>query len=136
MCSLRLNEPTLDALADLSKTGENKKQKYEKRLFNWANEANTQISGYLDNHDGSLSHMPPDLRHLRHYYLGRHRIYISGSHKNCFYLAWYIKKFKKDGRDVEGSEKFNNVLYKALNSPTNRHLCYDEAQERYVAHEL
>ncbi len=135
MCSLRVNDITLKALADLARTGDNRDQMCEKRLVNFANDANEKNPGPFDAHSGSLKGLPSDLNHIRHYRFGkasRHRIYLSGSHKNCFYTAWYVKTFKKDDEDEEHEKAFQNKLKDALSSPGGHFLVLDDNTKKYV----
>jgi hypothetical protein len=63
--------------------------------------------------------MPDDLKEIRHYDLGRHRIYLTGAHQSCSYQAWFVKINKDDGKLVEGTKKFDNMLRKAMNTDTD-----------------
>jgi hypothetical protein len=100
-------------------SGQNLNQRLEKRLYKIASEADATNPGHLDNPAGRLKYMPQDLRHIRHYdFFVRHRVFITGSHKNCSYDAVYIKEFKRDGVLTEGSAKFDRILRNALADDT------------------
>lgn len=126
MCLLLVNQAILDSFANLTQIGVNEDDVYQKKLIRFADAADTKYPGPLDNSSGCLKHMPDDLKHIRHYRVGRHRIFLTGHHKNCHYHAWYIKEFKRDGRDTEGSKPFNETLRTVLNSPANNLLTIDE----------
>lgn len=133
MCLMRLNQITVDALQELTRIGENPEQMCEKRMYRFAQEANPDQPGPYDNQAGALRHMPDDLKGIRHYRIGkasRHRIYLTGSHKNCSYSAWYIKDFKKSGREVEGGKAFNKVLRAALADADRFWMIYHEEDDR------
>ncbi len=139
MCLLRVNDITLAALAELTHIGENKKQICEKRLVMLAEEANATNAGHFDDHSGSLKGFPSDLRHIRHYRFGkasRHRIYLSGSHKQCYYSAWYVKCHKKSDVDAENDKAFQNKLSKALNDVPKYIIALDSETETYVRRDI
>ena len=111
MCSIRLNQTAEEQIEGIS---EPIPTKFRKRLVQFASAANPQNAGPMDSQEGVLRYMPDDLKHVRHYDVGRHRYYITGTHKDCQYDCWLIKAFKKSGVLTEGSAAFNALLKKAL----------------------
>lgn len=119
---MQVNATVKEQLADLTRAGANKGRKWEKKLAQFAREANESQPGPLDNPKGKLSHMPSRLRHIRHYQLGRHRIFLAGSHQTCSYQGYLIKEFKRAGVDTEGSQSFQQKLLSALSNPATDYL--------------
>ena len=134
MCLLRVNELTVSAITELTRVGDNKSQMCEKRLAAFAAEANEKNAGPFDNPSDGLVGMPAELKHIRHYRFGkasRHRIYLSGSHKNCYYCAWCVKSFKKNDKDEENTKAFQRKLTNALNSQQKYQLILNSETENY-----
>ncbi len=94
----------------------------ERRLFQFANEADINKPGGLDNPALAMKRMPDDLRDVRKIRIGRHRVYFIGHHQQCRFHAFYIKSFKKTGVDDEDDPKHQRKLSGALVEPVNQHL--------------
>lgn len=92
----------------------------ERRLFQFANEANIDSSGGLDNPALVMKRMPEELRDVRKIRIGYHRVYFTGSHRHCAYRAFYIKPFKKTGVNDEDDRKHQRKLSAALREPMTR----------------
>ena len=58
--------------------------------------------------------MPAELKHIKKYRYGRHRVYFSGHHSECSYAVWYVKMFKKSDVDAEAERSFHDKLRRAL----------------------
>jgi hypothetical protein len=89
----------------------------EKRLFQFALEADVNRRGGLDNPAYLMKRMPDELRDVRKITIGRHRVYFHGKHTDCNYHAFYIKSFKKTGVDDEDDRSHQNRLIAAKNKP-------------------
>ena len=61
--------------------------------------------------------MPPDLREIRKTTIGRHRLFFTGYHTQCRYVAFYLKRFKQYGVNDEDDKAFQNILRRALEDP-------------------
>jgi len=115
MCSISINQ-TVDA--QLTALGDAKKRKkLKKRVFRLADEAKTDISGALDLTSCHIKRMPPDLREIRKTTIGRHRLFFTGYHTQCRYVAFYLKRFKQYGVNDEDDKAFQNILRRALEDP-------------------
>jgi hypothetical protein len=115
MCSISLNstvENQLNTLGDAKK-----RKKFEKRVFRLADEAKTDISGALDLTSCHMKRMPQDLREIRKTTIGRHRLFFTGYHTQCRYVAFYLKLFKQYGVNDEDDKAFQNILRRALEDP-------------------
>ncbi len=84
------------------------------RLGHFANVANKETPGALDDPATHRKRMPDLLKETRKKRIGRHRIYYSGNHQGCRYDVFYIKLFKKSGTDDEDDPKFQKRLIRLL----------------------
>jgi len=114
VCSVQLNQTISNQFEALSREGKNKNKMWQRKLEHFAAEANVTNPGPLDHPAGSLKHMPEELRDIRHYRIGDHRVFVTGAHKDCTYQAWYIKQDKKSGVLGEGTSEFQRILTNAL----------------------
>lgn len=114
MCSISINKTVDKQLDQLQRANSRDKTMIEKRLFGFADEANSERRGSLDASDKKLKRMPPGLENVRKIRIGRHRVYYVGSHWQCSYKAFYIKMFKKSDVDQEDSRRFQERLLRAL----------------------
>ena len=123
MCSL-----TINATADGILGGHNEKDKkmIEKRMIAFAKEASVEKSGALD--ISTLKRMPEELKDLRKWTIGRHRVYYVGHHTRCNYRIIHIKSFKKTGVDDENDKHFQNALAKIIDTPEIRTLELPQTQ--------
>lgn len=121
MCSISTNA-TIDN--QLTSLGPREKNLIERRLFQFADDANLDRLGGLDNPGLIWKRRPQELRDVnaRKLRIGRHRIYFTGSNKQCSYFAFCIKSFKKGGVDDEDDTKHQNRLINAMKDPTIRTL--------------
>jgi len=117
MCSISSNTVANKQLKDLELSHD--KVMIEKRLFCFANEANTDTPGALDRPQTHMKRMPIDLKDVRKITIGRHRIYFTGHHSRCSYDVIYIKKFKKTGVDDDDDRNFQKKLKLALQYSVN-----------------
>jgi len=85
----------------------------EKRLFQFARDADVNRRGGLDNPALIMKRMPEDLKDVRKITIGRHRVYFTGHNTQCSYKAIYVKLFKKTGVDDEDDPKHQKQLIKA-----------------------
>jgi len=115
MCSVSLNSTVNKQLADLDRS--NDKTMLEERLFKYAEEADVNKPGALDNPSCHMRRMPADLKEIRKISIGRHRIYFTGHHSQCSYQAIYIKKFKRTGEEDDDDKVFQGKLIRALQQP-------------------
>ena len=120
MCSISVNRTVDEQIAELGHSGD--KEMIERRLFNFANEADRNRSGPLDTPDKRMRRMPEDLRHIRKISIGRHRVYYTGHYRQCSYKAFYIKMFKKSGVDDDDTRKFQKILRQVLGEPSERNI--------------
>ena len=118
MCSISTNETATRQLKKLERS--NDKKKIERKLVLFASEADIYVSGALDNLECSMTRMPPELKGVKKKQIGRHRVYYTGHHTKCSYFAFYIKMFKKSGKDKEDDKKFQKKLIRALNEKSMR----------------
>jgi hypothetical protein len=109
-----------EQLTDLEHSGD--REMIERRLFNFAKEADTNTPAILDDPRCHMQRMPEDLKNIRKITIGRHRIYYIGYHTQCSYSVFYIKKFKKTGRDDDDDKAFQKKLTKILNQPCQREI--------------
>lgn len=120
MCSISTNATMDEQLRDLERSSD--RDMVERRLFQFASEANADNSGGLDNPTLVMKRMPEDLREVRKIRIGRHRVYFTGSHRQCSYRAFYIKPNKKKGVSDEDDSKHQRKLSAALREPATRAL--------------
>lgn len=113
MCSI-LTNATLDS--QLISLGPSEKSKIERRLRQFANDADVDRQGGLDNPALIWKRRPQELKDVnaRKLRIGRHRIYFTGSHKQCSYFAFCIKSFKKSGVDDEDDPQHQRRLIGAV----------------------
>lgn len=121
MCSISTNG-TMDS--QLTSLGHHDKNMIERRLFQFASEANVHRSGGLDSPALTWKRRPQELRdaNARKISIGRHRVYFNGSHKQCAYSAFYIKSFKKKGVDDEDDPRHQERLISAAGEPSKREI--------------
>nr|CBX30590.1 unknown protein [uncultured Desulfobacterium sp.] len=108
MCSISVNSITDEQLQMLEHSGD--KNMIEKRLYEYAKEANIQTPSTLDLPKCHMSRMPSDLKDIRKVRIGRHRVYFTGYHTECSYNVFYIKKFKRSGQNDEDNRQFQKIL--------------------------
>lgn len=101
----------------------------EKRLAQFAADANVEQAGHMDSPQHHMKRMPPDLRGARKMTIGRHRVYWEGHHSKCSYRLFYVKPFKKTGVDDEDDPGFQSKLKKALRAPGERQLKESKSDE-------
>ena len=118
MCSISKNATVDEQLSELERSSD--REMIERRLFNFAQEANIEDPGALDNNSCHMKRMSADLRQVRKKRIGRHRIFFTGHHTNCTYRVVYIKAFKKNGVDAEDDKRFQNKLIRILGESENR----------------
>jgi hypothetical protein len=85
----------------------------ERRLFQFANDADVNRRGGLDNPALIMKRMPDDLKDVRKITIGRHRVYFTGHNTQCSYTAIYVKLYKKTGVDDEDDPRHQKQLVKA-----------------------
>jgi len=88
VCSLSFNETFDKQLRDADKGDSNL---IERRLKSMAFEANIESPGLLDALNTHIQRMPNDLKEIRKYRIGRHRIYYTGHHSKCLYNSVLAK---------------------------------------------
>jgi hypothetical protein len=120
VCSISTNATMDEQLTDLERSHD--RDMVERRLFQFASEANVENSGGLDDPTLVMKRMPEELRDVRKIRIGRHRVYFTGSHRQCSYRAFYIKAFKKTGVSDEDDPKHQRKLGAALREPATRAL--------------
>lgn len=121
MCSVLINATMNEQMAFL---GSADTSLIERRLFQFASEANPNQSGGLDNPAWIWKRRPQELKDAsaRKIRIGRHRVYYVGSHKQCSYRAFYVKPFKKSGVDDEDDPKHQKKLIRAVAEPSKREI--------------
>ncbi|MBC2713012.1 MAG: hypothetical protein HGJ94_19065 [Desulfosarcina sp.] len=97
MCSISTNHTVDTQLEDLERS--NDRVMIEKRLYNFAKEADINNPGRLDSPTCRIKRLPDDLKALRKIQIGRHRIYFTGHCNQCSYKTILIKLFKKSDKD-------------------------------------
>ncbi len=119
MCLLKTNA-TIDK--QLESLGGSDKEMIEKRLRQFAFEANVTQQGGLDNPAHIWKRRPQTLKdaNARKVQIGRHRVYYTGTHKDCFYFAFFIKRFKKSRVDDEDESAHQNKLIRAVNESVEK----------------
>jgi hypothetical protein len=111
VCLIQANATFDETLNDLDHLDRNM---IERRLFEFANGANVNSPGGLDNPACRVKRFTGELSEVRKITIGRHRIFYKGHHKRCSYQAFAIKPFKKAGVDDEDNPKFQKFLRRAL----------------------
>ena len=92
----------------------------ERRLTQFAGEADATNAGALDDPSCHMKRMPEDLRAIRKKGVGRHRVYFTGSHHACRYDVVHIKFFKRTGEDDDDDRAFQQYLIRMLGTETVR----------------
>jgi hypothetical protein len=118
VCSISTSRIADELLAALERAGD--RQMIERRLYNFAKEADLQTPAMLDKSQTHMRRMPQDLKNVRKITIGRHRIYYIGHHTQCSYKVFYIKKFKQSGKDDDDDKRFQKILAKAALEPRKR----------------
>lgn len=118
MCSISINATVDGQLDQLENLGD--KDMIEKRLYNFAQESDTQTPSILDAPKHHMRRMPTDLKNIRKIQIGRHRIYYTGHHTQCSYFAFYVKLFKQSGKNDEDGRQFQKMLTSATLEPSTR----------------
>ncbi len=124
MCWATINNFVDRQIEDLRRSGD--RRLIEGKLFRFAAEANERQPGALDNPACSMKGWPLDLRGVKKYRIGRHRVFYTGSHHQCEYRVIYIKKFKKDDKEGEHDPRLHDKLRRRLNEPDARRLLSDD----------
>ncbi len=114
MCSISLNKTADEGLAALDDAGQ--RERFERKLFHLAQEANKDTKGALDN-VAPMKRLPSELRRTRRFKSGRTRVYFTGQHCDCEYRVFYVKTMKKAGTDDEDHRRFQQRLIRALTDP-------------------
>ena len=118
MCSVYLKKKANKQLKSKELRGESKM--IRTRLSQVAGEADTNTPGLLD---APACHMArwstvEELKEVRKYQIGDHRIYFTGNHHACRYDIVHIKAFKKYGTDDDDSKDFQKRLINILSDGT------------------
>ena len=124
MCSISTNSTMDNQLDELERSDD--KDMIEKRLYNFAKESTVQNPSILDSSKCHMRRMPKDLRNIRKIRIGSHRVYFTGHHTQCSYTAFYIKMFKRSGKNDEDNQRFQNELGSAICEPPIRTIKTDE----------
>lgn len=124
MCWATINNFVDQQMKELQRSGNHRL--LEGRLSQSAGQANERQPGVLDDPARSMKELPPDLRGIKKYRIGRHRIFYTGSHHLCEYRMIYIKKFKKAGTEDENDKKFQEKLKRLIDGPAHRKLTSDQ----------
>lgn len=116
MCSLTLTD-FIDA--QLSDFGEAMRDKIERKMKQRAFAASPETQGILDAPQTHFrSGFAEDLRKagVRHARIGRHRVYYTGKHTECNYVAFYLKVHKQgdNSREDDNNPGFHEILRGAL----------------------
>lgn len=119
MCLIQANATFDEELNDLERQQRNL---VEKRLFEFADSANVNSPGGLDNPARRVTRFTGELSVVRKIQIGRHRVYYKGHHRQCAYQAFAIKPFKDTGKDDEDNPKFQKYLCRALNIQPTRQI--------------
>ena len=85
-----------------------------KKLYRFADEADTETPGALDEPSCSMTRMPEALKEIKKKTVGRHRIYYTGTHHACRYEVVFIKAFKQTGKDDDDNRTFQGRLINIL----------------------
>jgi hypothetical protein len=134
VCSV-LTNPTIDEqLASLERSGD--RAMIEKRLFEFAREADVTQRGALDNPAHAMKRMPEELAGARKIRIGRHRVYFTGSHLHCSYHAFYIKEFKKTGVNDEDDRRHQKRLIRASQEGPTRTIGVSDDQSSETSETL
>ncbi len=112
MCSIYL-DPNFTVQLD-SKQLRDKSKKIKKRLFQFADEADRERPGALDDLSCHMTRRPDSLKEVKKKRIGRHRVFYTGTHRDCRYDVVYIKPFKKSGTDDDDDQDFQNRLINLL----------------------
>jgi hypothetical protein len=115
VCSISINSTTEQQLEQLNRSGDGDRERIEKRLFQLAKESDVNVPGPLDRPNNSMKGMPLDLKDIKKYRIGRHRVFYKGNHRNCSFSCVYIKLFKKNDVNRENDKKFQKILSGASN---------------------
>lgn len=111
MCSISVNGTMNRQLESLGHSKD--KTMIERRLFQFANDANVNRRCGLDDPSLFMKRMPDDLKDVRKIRIGRHRVYFTGFHTQCSYTGIYIKLNKKKGVDDEDDPNHQKHLVSA-----------------------
>ncbi len=124
MCSISTNSTADNQLDELGRSDD--KDMIEKRLYNFAKESTVENSSMLDSTKCHMRGMPIGLRNIRKITIGRHRVYFTGHHTQCSYIAFYIKMFKRSGENNEDNQRFQRILGSAICEPPIRTIEIEE----------
>lgn len=105
MCSIGTNA-TADAQLTKLKSSNDEKP-LEKKLKHFAGDSSIEKAGILDSPANHLHGMPDDLRRIR---TGRHRVFYTGHHTQCSFSVFFIKAFKRKGKNDELDKPFHRIL--------------------------
>jgi hypothetical protein len=86
----------------------------KKRLVQFANKADIEIPGALDDLSCHMKRMPDPLKEIKKKRIGSHRVYYTGAYQNCRYDVVFIKPFKKSGTDDDDDKVFQQRLANLL----------------------
>jgi len=119
LCSVYLKKKANKQLKSNELRGDSKM--IRTRLSQVAGEANTDTPGLLDNPSCHMTRWSIDeLKEVRKYHIGDHRIYFTGSHHACRYDIIYLKAFKKYGTDDDDNKEFQKRLINLLSDGTDK----------------
>jgi hypothetical protein len=119
LCELRSNKVGDEGLERLRRSGE---QKFLKKLIRLAEEADIDVVGGIEPLLRDLSDWRhrPELRIVRKYRIGNHRVYLTGRNTDCRYTIVYVKVNKKSDVDREETEDFRSKILQALANEETR----------------
>ena len=112
----------------IASLGREQQRRLEQNLFSMAADANLTKLGPFDQAECSLRGYTGDLEQVRRRRWGRHRIFFHGSHTDCHYHVFYLKRFKTDDREQEHDKAFKKRLRRALDVTEYRLLVSPEEE--------
>ena len=119
MCEIQLS-PTADS--DFGKKlDQNQRKKLEKKLVRLAGDDNVNQANGLTLLVNSVSDwaMIEDLKSLRKFESGRHRLYISGRHTDCRFIVQATLLFKTKQDDKPETKRYQEMIRKAISATEN-----------------
>lgn len=118
MCELLLS-PTVNT--EFAKLTAAERQKWEKKLVRFAGVADVNKAEGLEAVLCQVDDWSkiPDLKFLRKWRIGNHRVYVAGQNTDCRYIVQATLLNKKDQDDKPKTEKYQKMILNSIASEAN-----------------